>query len=39
MSDVESLNIEKMSFEEAYEKLNEIANEISSKLDNVIEKL
>ena len=30
MSDVESLNIEKMSFEEAYEKLNEIVNKMEN---------
>ena len=30
MSDIESLNIEKMSFEEAYEKLNEIVNKMEN---------
>ena len=30
MNDIESLNIEGMSFEEAYEKLNEIVNKMEN---------
>ncbi len=30
MNDIKSLNIEKMSFEEAYEKLNEIVNKMET---------